>query len=364
MKIKRFKAFNFRNISSCDIEFSDGVNLLYGNNAQGKTNAVEGIYVFARGKSHRASEDKELIKFGEEGFIIRIDYEDKTGDNYLEYAFFGKERRRIKNGYKIEKIKEMLGSFRAVLFYPDDLTLVKESPEERRAFLNVAISQCYDSYMTYYYNYKKALENRNCLLKFASKGMYVDENELISWSYYMAEYASFIYIMRYEYIKKLSFYSEKIMKEISDGNEILELIYKSDIKEDCDKRDVILNEYKRIFTSELEREKAAGTSLFGVHRDDILININGKSARLYASQGQQRSAVLSLKLGEGEVNKDICGDYPVFLFDDVLSELDEKRRKYIFDGIGEKQIIITSCENDSGYDIPIKKIEVKSGEYK
>ncbi len=363
MRLKKFKAFNFRNISSCEIEFSEGVNLLYGNNAQGKTNAVEGIYIFARGKSHRASEDKELIKFGEEGFNLSIEYEDGNGINTLEYSLYGKERRRKKNGYKLEKIKELLGSFRAVMFNPDDLTLVKESPEERRAFLNVAISQCYDSYMTYYYNYKKALENRNCLLKLSSKGMYIDENELISWSHYMAEYASHIYVMRRDYIKKLSYYGERIMSEISSGRELLEISYKSDIKEEKEERLEVFEEYKRIFCEQLERERAAGTSLFGPHRDDLIININKKSAKLFASQGQQRSVVLSLKLAEGEVCLDICGEYPVFLFDDVLSELDEDRRRYIFDKLGEKQIIITSCENTDGYDIPIRKIEVKNGVY-
>ena len=363
MIIKRFKADNFRNIEKCDISFAPGVNLLYGNNAQGKTNAVEGIYVFARGKSFRASEDRELVKFGTDGFRIYIEYEDKNGQNSLEYAFFGRERRRKKNGYKIEKIKEMLGSFKAVLFYPDDLGLVKDSPEERRAFLNIAISQCYDVYISYYSNYKKALENRNCLLKLASKGMYVDNNELISWSEYMAEYASHIYVMRKEYIKKLELYSKKIMLDISSGKEELSLSYKSDISPEISDIDEVRREYKRVFTEELEREKIVGSSLFGVHRDDMVIDINGKSARSYASQGQQRSIVLSLKLGEGEVNRDICGEYPVFLFDDVLSELDEKRKKYVLDGIGERQIIITSCEADTeGLDAD-NKIEVKMGEY-
>lgn len=363
MVIKRFRAENFRNIESCDIKFERGVNLLYGNNAQGKTNAVEGIYVFARGKSFRASEDRELVRFGADGFRIYIEYEDKKGTNSLEYAFFGRERRRKKNGYKIDKIKEMLGNFKAVLFYPDDLGLVKDSPEERRAFLNVAISQCYDVYISYYSNYKKALENRNCLLKFASKGMYVDENELISWSYYMAEYASYIHLMRKEYIEKLSEYSKKIMSDISGGKEEIELLYKSDLKEEKCQRAEIEEKYKKIFTSELDREKIVGSSLFGVHRDDLVININGKSARLFASQGQQRSIVLALKLGEGEVNRDICGEYPVFLFDDVLSELDEGRRKFVLDGIGEKQIIITSCEKDSDGLTAKNKIEVNSGSY-
>ena len=364
MILKRFKAENFRNISSCDISFDSGVNLLYGNNAQGKTNAVEGIYVFARGKSFRASEDKELVKFGSEGFRIFIEFEDKNGISNLEYALFGRERRRRKNGYKVEKIKEMIGSFKAVLFYPDDLLLVKDSPEQRRSFLNVAISQCYDSYISYYSNYKKALENRNCLLKLSSKGNYVDDNELISWSYYMAEYAAYIHLMRSQYVEKLSFYAEKIVNEISDGNEKVELFYKSDVSSDIKDINIIKEEYKKIFTSEIEREKIVGSSLYGVHRDDIIININGKSARLYASQGQQRSIVLALKLAEGEVNRDICGEYPVFLFDDVLSELDEKRRKYVLDGIGKKQIIITSCEKDGTADIKGKKIEVFSGEYR
>ncbi len=364
MIIKSFKAENFRNINRCDIKFSRGVNLLYGDNAQGKTNAVEGIYIFARGRSHRASEDRELIKFGSDGFRISIEYQDKTGDNSLEYSFFGKERRRKKNGYKIDKIKEMIGNFKAVLFYPDDLLLVKESPDKRRAFLNVAIGQCYDVYISYYSNYKKALENRNCLLKFASRGMYVDENELISWSYYMAEYASFIHLMRKQYVEKLNKYVNKIMSEISDGKEDVSVSYKSDIEENLAEREEIFKRYKEIFTSELEREKAVGSSLFGIHRDDLKININGVSARLYASQGQQRSIVLAMKLAEGEVNREICGEYPVFLFDDVLSELDEKRKKYVLDGFSQKQIIITSCEKEYEEEKIENKIKVTLGEYK
>ena len=287
----------------------------------------------------------------------------KNGKNSLEYAHIGRERQRKKNGYKIDKIKEMIGSFKAVLFYPDDLGLIKDSPDKRRAFLNVAISQCYDFYIGYYSNYKKALENRNCLLKLASKGMYVDNNELISWSYYMAEYAAYINVMRREYTEKLEKYVKKIMNDISDGKEDIELIYKSDVENVFKEREEVFLEYKRIFTENIEREKIVGSSLYGVHRDDILININGNSARLFASQGQQRSIALALKLSEGEVNREVCGEYPIFLFDDVLSELDEKRKKYILDGIGERQIIITSCEKDTEGMMAGRKIEVSSGLY-
>ena len=363
MQIKKFCANNFRNIENCEIEFSPGINILYGNNAQGKTNSIEGIYIFARGKSFRMADDKDLVRFGEEGFRISVDYESKNGKESLEYAFFGKERRRKKNGYKVDKIKEFIGNFKAVLFYPDDLTLVKNSPEERRNFINIAISQCYEIYISYYSNYKKALENRNFLLKNYSKGLYFDQNELISWSYYMAEYASYIYLMRKQYIEKLSLYTERIMEEISEGKEKVNLFYKSDIKENIEDINEIKEKYKNIFIEEIEREKVVGTTLFGPHKDDVEIYLNEKEARYFASQGQQRSIVLAMKLSEGEVNREICGEYPVFLFDDVLSELDEKRRKFVFSNIGEKQIIITSCEKEENIDKEYKKIEVSSGVY-
>lgn len=362
MIIKRFSAESFRNIEKCNIEFSPGVNLIHGKNAEGKTNAVEGIYIFSRGKSFRAKEDRELISFGKEGFRISVDYENEDGINTLEYSLFGRERRRKKNGYKISKVTEMIGSFKTVLFVPDDLWLVKMGPEERRAFLNVAISQCYPAYVKIYADYKISLENRNAILKKCSKGDYYDERELICWSESMAEYAADIYLFRKNYIKKLELYAKGFMKDISDGREELSLFYKCDIEESSDKEE-IKQRYKAKLTENLEREKIVGQSLYGVHRDDLEVSINGNAARYFASQGQQRSVVLALKLAEGEVNREICGEYPVFLFDDVLSELDEQRRKYILEGIGERQIIITSCEPDGMMDFADCVIEVKAGSY-
>ena len=364
MILRKFCAENFRNIEKCEIKLDPGVNLLYGNNAQGKTNVIEGIYMFARGKSFRAKDDKELLGFDKEGFRIFIEFKNKDGLEALEYAHFGKEKRRRRNGYTLKGAKELVGSFKAVLFCPDDLCLVKESPDERRSFLNVAISQCYPVYIDDYSRYKLALENRNCLLKSASKGAYVSNEDLESWSYSMAEYAANIYLYRKEYIKKLELYANSFMMQISGCKENISLVYKSDIKEDLSEKEDIKNLYYKIFTRDLSREKAVGTSLFGPHRDDMEININGVSARSYASQGQQRSIVLSIKLAEGEVNKIICGEYPVFLFDDVLSELDEKRKEYILSGIGERQIIITSCEKESFEIRANNVIEVNGGVYK
>ena len=344
MIIRGFKAQNFRNIEKCSLEFDDKVNLLLGENAQGKTNAIEGIYLFARGKSFRRADEKDLARFGSEGFNISIDYEDKDGKNTLEYAVYGRERRRKKNGYKISRASEMIGSFRAVLFSPDDLTLVKGGPEERRDFLNVAISQCYPSYVSVYADYKKALENRNSILKNASKGLYFDESELFAWSESIAEYASCIYVMRLEYLKKLEVYAKRFMNDISDGKEILSFYYKSDIGEECTEREKVKAEYEKIFKENLVKEKNAGVSLYGPHREDIVIKINGNDSRVFSSQGQQRSIVLSLKMAEGEVSKELFSEYPVFLFDDVLSELDEKRQNFVLDGMKDRQIIITSCE--------------------
>lgn len=362
MIIKRFIAENFRNIEKCNIEFSHGVNFIHGKNAEGKTNAIEGIYIFSRGKSFRMTDDQELVSFGKEGFRISIEYEDKSGLNKLEYSLLGKERRRKKNGYKISKLTEMIGNFKTVLFFPDDLGLVKMGPEERRNFLNIAISQCYPSYIGIYSNYKKTLENRNAILKNYQKGMFFDERELDSWSLSMAEYATDICLMRKEYIKKLEIYAKKIMSDISNEKEELSLNYKCDI-EDFEDREKIKKEYIKKLTENKEKELYLGKTLFGVHRDDIEIFVNKREARYFASQGQQRSVVLSLKLAEGEVNKEICGEYPVFLFDDVLSELDNKRRKYILEGKGERQIIITSCEEDQIIDFADRVIEVEKGSY-
>ena len=363
MILKRFVADNFRNIEKCDINFRPGVNLLHGDNAQGKTNAVEGIYLFSRGKSFRAREDSELIKFGEEGFRIYIEYEDKNCKGTLEYALFGKDRLRKKNGYKVSKIGEMLGCFKSVLFYPDDLSLVKGGPEERRSFLNIAAAQCYPSYLKYYADYKKALENRNCILKFIAKGFPVDRRELESWTQSLCEYASHIYLIREEYISKLSHYCKKIMSDISSDNEELDISHECSLLSGIKEREKVKEEYMRLYSENYEKECSAGITLYGPHRDDILIKVNEKDARYFASQGQQRSIVLSMKLSEGEVIKEMFGEYPVFLFDDVLSELDGKRRKYVLSGVGEKQIIITSCDPDEFADMDINEIDVKGGSY-
>jgi len=344
MRLKKFYARDLRNIKETSIEFHDGVNLLFGSNAQGKTNAIEGIYLFARGKSFRKAKESDLIRFGCEGFRAEIVFETRMGEESLSYTVHGGERRRMKNGYKIDRAAEMIGSFRAVLFTPDHLGLVKDGPEERRSFLDVAICQCKPYYLSSYTNYKRALEQRNCLLRMMGKGMAVDMNEIYAWSRSLAEYAAPIYFERRDYIKRLEKHARITMQEISDEKESLSLIYKCDVNYDGDDLEKIKEAYYDLFVSDIAREAANMGTLFGIGRDDMEILINGRRARAFASQGQQRSVVLALKLAEGEVCLELSGEYPVFLFDDVLSELDERRRSYLLSRRGERQIIITSCE--------------------
>ena len=193
--------------------------------------------------------------------------------------------------------------------------------------------------------------------------MYFDERELECWSSSLAEYAADIHLFRINYLKKLELYAKAIIKDISEGVEELDLLYESSVTAEASERDEICESYRRKLTENIEKERLAGITLYGPHRDDVKISINGKDSRSYASQGQQRSVVLSLKLAEGEVIKEIFGEYPVFLFDDVLSELDERRRKFVLSGVGERQIIITSCDEEEFLGFTERKIDVTGGTY-
>ncbi len=361
MILKSLSANNYRNIGNEKISFFGGVNLLLGGNAQGKTNVIEAIYTFARGKSFRGAVDKKLIKFGESSFSIEIEFEDKRRSQTLSYYYSDKERIRKKNGIKEEKAADMLGHFRAVLFCPEHLMIVKGGPSERREFINVAISQNDSFYIRNYSCYNKILENRNVLIKNAQRGMSVNKKEIDVFSEQLASFASKIYMKRKEYIKKLEKYAHGILLEISGEREKLSLSYEADIyaENENDARD----EYLSLYRSSTEKEIANGVTLFGVHRDDIDVKINGISLRTFGSQGQQRSAALALKMAEGEVSREINGEYPVFLFDDVLSELDEQRQKYIINGIKDKQIIISACDKNI-FDLDgVNVICVEGGKY-
>ena len=363
MYLSRFEATSFRNIDRCSVEFSPGVQLLSGRNAQGKTNAVEGIYLFARGKSFRSASDRDMVKFGEDGFRLFIEYENKDGKQSLEYIYHNGQRKRKRNGYEIKRITDMLGHFRAVLFTPDHLKLVKESPEERRSFLNVAISQCYPVYVSLYADYKAALEERNCLLKMAGKGLIRDMEELYAWSTSLAKYSAEIYRFRKDYIKKLSLYAAPMLHILSDGDESLGISYKTDIYEETDSAGELTEQYVQLYSRNLAREIAAGVTLYGPCREDMEMTLNGQSVRHFASQGQQRSVVLALKHAEGDVCKDVAGEYPVYIMDDVMSELDGKRRSFLLKNMEDRQMIVTGCDLSAEMFGNASFIHVEKGQY-
>ncbi len=373
MIITSFKARGFRNITCCEMTFSEGTVWLTGDNAQGKTNAVEGMYLFAGGRSFRTASDADLVKFGEEGFHLSLGYKDNTGDHTLSYTYHKGKRKRMVEGYEVHSIKEMMGHFRAVLFTPEHMRIVKDAPEERRSFMNFAISQCYPAYITLYTQMKRAYEERNCLLKQAQKGIYYDKEQIGAWSTSLASYAAKVYLMRKEYIEKLKTYAEATVLDMTDGKEQLSVMYKGDgcVAEAAEgayegheeRQRETENAYIKVFHENIDREIGAGTTLYGPMRDDLQLYINGQSVRHFASQGQQRSVVLALKLAEGEVCRRICGEYPVYIFDDVLSELDNRRRAYIFQKMQDKQLILTGCDTVENLPSGVQKILVERGQY-
>lgn len=352
MKVETITFTNYRNIARAEIRFEDGVNLICGQNARGKTNVLEGIYSFARGKSFRASSERELVRFGAQGYNTELVYTDRHRTHSMTLGYADKKRLKKINGIPCDKISDMIGRFCAVLFCPEHLEIVKGGPGQRREFLNIAISQLDSRYILQQSRYKAALEERNALLRRLSfcddpiqKKMLMTQLEIFSEQ--LSNAAAYICVTREDYVRRLSPYAEFFLGEMSRTKEKLKLEYECDIDRTCrDDEDACAVEYFKKLTQNVEREISAGATLYGIHRDDMKININRTDARAYASQGQQRSIALSLKMAEGELAREGLGEYPVFLYDDVLSELDDNRRCYLFSRTEGKQVIMTSCEYD------------------
>jgi DNA replication and repair protein RecF len=343
MKIHTLTLENYRNVEHATVEFSDGVNLIYGNNAQGKTNALEAIYYFSRGKSFRGAKDSELVRDGGEFFSIGLFYTARDKERTLSYKMGRHVHVREKNGVGGMKASEMIGDFRSVLFCPEDLSLVKAGPDARRGFLNVAVAQAYPLYIVAYQNYKKALDERNSLLKMAQKNSpFVRKDEIEVWSERLYELSLPIYLYRRKYIERLSEFAPRFLFDISEERERLGVAYETHLSDGGEG-----NELLHKLSENIDKEILAGHTLYGPHRDDLLLSVNGKDSRIYASQGQQRSIVLSLKMAEGEVSRVLSdGEYPVFLYDDVLSELDARRKDAVLSYKDGKQTVVTACDED------------------
>ena len=390
MRITHISLKNYRNIDFAGIDFAEGINILIGENANGKTNAVEAIYHFAQGKSFRTKNIVETIGFDKDMCDIAIDFASdngkpppsEDGNPFQKGAekiysmgiklFRDKSKKFYYNNIQISKVIEFIGNFRAVLFTPDHLGLVKGNPETRRKFIDMAISQIKPVYLSYLIDCNRILTQRNHLLKHIRQTGQNPEKleQFYIWTKKLAKYSSVITRYRGEYIERLKEFAPGFYSGLSGGKEGVKLSYVSNINKynpefkDFHDFETCGNLYGEVFAKCAKEELAAGTTLYGPQRDDLYIEIDGKSARGLASQGQQRSAVLALKLAEGDVSKISHGEYPVFLLDDILSELDRNRQDFILKNLSGRQVIITCCNVEllGGININASKtIKVENG---
>lgn len=334
MYIKELTLENFRNYEKQKIEFNENINVIYGNNAQGKTNIIESIFLCSIGKSFRTSKEKELIKFNEEKALIEINFQKSDRDGNIKIEI-GDKKQIYLNGIKLKKLSELLGNINIVIFTPDDINILKGGPQNRRKFLDIMISQLRPNYMHILTLYLKTLEQRNNYLK-QIKLENKDENLLDIWDEKLVEYGIKIYEYRKEFIEKIQNKIKNIHKEITENKEEIEIKYFSD----ANTRQNFINELK----SRRKLDIIKGFTTKGVHRDDFVVYINGREVEIYGSQGQHRTAILSLKLSELNVIYDEIGEYPILLLDDFMSELDDKRRKNFLNNIKDIQVIITCTE--------------------
>lgn len=338
MNIRSISLKNYRNIENVQFEPSDGINLIYGENAQGKTNIIEGTWLFTGCKSFRGSKDKELIKFGEDMSVNSVSY--TAYGNIQDADIIIKEKRKaVYNGCELSSPVKMMGEFSAVVFSPSHLSLIKNGPSERRKFIDTALCQLKPSFAGFVTEYLRILKQRNSLLKDIP---YHSEllDTLDIWDSRLAKAGEEIVKRRKEYTELISQSAGKIYSGLSSGKEDFKCRYISSYDENEES-------YSECLFRSRKNDILSGSTSAGPHRDDLDILINGISARVFGSQGQQRSCALALKMAEGEILKDETGEYPVILLDDVMSELDENRQDYIFNRIKDKQVFITCCDPES-----------------
>lgn len=334
MWIKKIKINNFRNYNKEEINLINNINILYGENAQGKTNILEAIFLSSIGKSFRTNKEKEMINLNSESSLIEIDYEksDRQGKIKIE---LGNKKNIYINGIKIKKLSELLGKINIVIFTPDDINILKGSPQNRRKFLDIMISQLKPNYMYNLNLYLKTIDQRNKYLK-QIKEENKDEKLLEIWDEKLSEYAINIYNYRKEYIEKINNKIKNIHEEITDNKENIKIEYISECEEKY--------KYLKLLKERRKLDIIKGYTTKGIHRDDFNVYINDKLLNIYGSQGQNRTSVLSLKLSELNIIYDEVEEYPILLLDDFMSELDNKRRKNFLDKIRNTQVIITCTE--------------------
>ncbi|MCC3359340.1 DNA replication/repair protein RecF [Bacillus sp. REN16] len=344
MFIEEIELTNYRNYEKLSIHFEDKVNVILGENAQGKTNVMESIYVLAMAKSHRTSNDKELIRWDEEYAKIEGRVQKRNGPLTLQLVVSKKGKKAKSNHLEQQKLSQYVGNMNVVMFAPEDLNLVKGSPQVRRRFIDMEIGQVSAVYLHDLSQYQKILHQRNHYLKQLQTKKQHDQTMLDVLTSQLIQAAAKIVKKRIEFLLLLQKWAEPIHHGISRGLETLQIEYKPSIEvletADLSKMvDVYDEKFAKIRVREIER----GVTLAGPHRDDLAFFVNGKDVQTFGSQGQQRTTALSLKLAEIELIQSEIGEYPILLLDDVLSELDDYRQSHLLNTIqGKVQTFVTT----------------------
>ena len=347
MKVKYLEFENFRNLEKNHVYAHENTNVIFGENAQGKTNLLECIWLFCGGHSFRGSNEKELVKFGEKFFKIKLCFEGQEREQNAEIRYMGGKKEVYINGVKKKSGAELIERFSCVVFSPEHLSLVKAGPGKRRKFIDGALCQQKLKYAMYFSKYNQVLNQRNALLKDINKHPEL-KSTLEIWDDNLSMLGAYIIQQRIMYAEKLRKNAEYFHNGISKEKEVLNIEYISTIKDiDVENLDNIRDRFLKSLRDNLREDLYNGFTTVGPHRDDINILINGMKAKNFGSQGQQRSAVLSLKLSEANLLSEIHGEKPVLLLDDVLSELDSKRQNYLLNKIDDYQVFITCCEKSN-----------------
>lgn len=338
MYIKTIELKDFRNYETLRAEFEPNVNIFIGQNAQGKTNLLESIYLTSMGRSFRTNRDKDMIRFGRDFFRIRLAAFKEDSELVVELAVNREGKKGIKiDGVKAKKLSQLFETIYMVIFSPEDLRIVKDEPEKRRKFMDRELCQIRPSYYSSLNQYRKALMQRNaCLKEFYAGNSRMTDEILDIWDSKMAEYGSRVISCRQEFVSKISKISGNIHKEITNGRERLEISYEPNIGP-CD-------DFYEALKKNREKDKRRGTTGIGPHKDDLKLQIGDIDIRSFGSQGQQRTAALSLKLSEIQLIQEETGENPVLLLDDVLSELDQERQNYLIRALAETQVFLTTTE--------------------
>ncbi|MCT4612967.1 MAG: DNA replication/repair protein RecF [Clostridia bacterium] len=347
MHINNLILKNFRSYENLNIKLNDRLNIFVGNNAMGKTNILESIYLCATGKSHRTNYDKEMISWNENESHIQLNFEKDNREERINLNLRKNYKKGAAiNGIVITKIADLIGNLNVVIFSPEDLRLIKDGPGGRRKYINTEISQISKIYFYNLNKYNKILKQRNNLLKRMNYKDY-DRDSLEVWNVQLIEEGKKIIDLREEYINKLKVIVKDVYKNISGDKEEIELDYEKSTT--TEKFEINLNR-------NIEKDIRQGYSSVGPHLDDIVIKINNVDIRKYGSQGQQRTAALSLKFAEIELIKKELNEVPILLLDDVFSELDRNRQKYLLKYIEEVQTILT-C---TGVEDILKEYDIKN----